>query len=318
MNPESNINKPPVLRDEPAAQRYEFIAKAGAKIFAGSNLTQEGIQVTDTDIELIHKFHEQVSPANPEHPWRVQKQEDLSWEDGQIVDPSYFANWEDPGGPLEHIRLCSKASTVILDELRKNLKDKKDVREEWQQETIEESENIDPRLLSAAGLLHDEGREITHIFLRNDLVGRRLLRRMGIRNDIISILPEESVMQTPPEEDMNRTIQRLQATAVIIRIADEFGKRFPSANRLYQPEDFNAGDRDTWAKNYTERAQSGWASDRKMRKMMQRHVDNVPRYFEALDNWIQAVSTTTLKDITTRINDKLAPELEPLPNKKGN
>jgi hypothetical protein len=64
-----------------------------------------------------------------------------------------------------------------------------------------------------------------------------------------------------------------------------------------------------------QRPSSGRASDDFMRKeidnitRMQLHVNNVPRYFEALDAWVRSVSTLTLKDITTILQEKLSDSL---------
>ena len=100
--------------------------------------------------------------------------------------------------------------------------------------------------------------------------------------------------------------------AVVVRLADEFGKRVPGTSRTYQPEDYTAWDRNIWVKGYISRPLTKIKQDEWMRGQMQLHVDNVPRYFEALDTWVKTISNITLNDLTMFLNEELSPLLDPL------
>ncbi len=293
---------------DPEAQvRFNEVVGLGCEIFDQSGLIDEHLEISENDLSRIIQFHKAVSPANPEHPWRLAK------EDRPIAkDPSFFGNWEAPGGPLEHIEFASDAARIITESLQSHLKHDDQLDNPLLRGIAHDIKGISPLHAAVAASLHDEGREVTHLFYANEQIGRTLLKRIGIRDDILKVLPDEKVMLTPRDKDMNEAIQDLPPEAVIVRIADEFGKRFPGSNRLYQPEDYTAWDREKWAAGYINRPTANRPSDTFMRKNMQLHVDNVPRYFEALDEWVRSISTLTLEDITQSINVSLAPTLRPL------
>lgn len=303
--------KPRVLIDEEAGERYKYVVENGKNIFTGSSLLDPSQPITDTDLDLIATFHKTVSPQNPNHPWRLTKEE-RSIEQGQIADPSTFGNWESVGGPLEHIQLAGKAGFEISKILKDHLKPEEEITEEWAKKAFEHIVRLDPHRIAAAASLHDEGREVTHLFYTNDLIGRRMLERIGIRNDIVGIMPDEVVMQVPQDESMIEYMQKMEPEAVMVRIADEFGKRKAGTNRLTMPNDFDAETQKKWGENYINRPYSGRPSDKWIREHLALHNANAPRYFEAMDEWVQGVSTLTLNELTEQLNTILSPTLSPI------
>ena len=298
------------LLDIEAGHRYERVVDAEANTFTGSNLLTVGVQITDADLKLIAKFHSQVSPTNPGHPYRLQKPTYTDEDFGhRITDVSFFGNWESSGGPLEHIEQATAAAAEILQILQSRLRQPEENQPQWQNDAVDVIQRSYPNFVAAAAALHDDGRLVTHIYWTNELIGSALHRRIGIRPDLMSIMPREDVMQVPLDLNMDSKIQSLPPLAVIVRLADEFGKRAPMTNRLYMPKDYDSWDRNAWAKGYIEKSESGRPSDKTMRERMQLHVDNVPRYFQALDNWVRAVSTLTLEELCQKLSEKLSPGL---------
>jgi len=283
-----------ILVDPKAEGRYAFIVEQGKSQFADSALVDPNRKITEGDLALITAFHKMVSPLNPDNPYgnAVAPQNPLDLP--QISDTSTYGNWEAPGGPLEHIELATLAAKFLVEKLA--------------------IPGIDPLHAAAAAALHDEGRGITHLFYTNETIGKRMLQQIGIRADLTQVMPSEDVMLIPLDEDMDAAIERLSPETVIIRIADEFGKRATGTNRLYQPEDYDTWDRQRWADGYTNRPQSGRPSDAWWRTQRQLHVDNVPRYFQALDTWTQKHAGISLKELTGQLQDTLGPSLRPLPN----
>lgn len=293
---------------DPEAQvRFDDVVGFGREIFKQSGLIDTHLEISVDDLNKIAQFHKSVSPVNPEHPWRPVKEERPI-----ARDPSFFSNWEAPGGPLEHIELASEAARIITDNLQSHLKHDDQLNDPLLRGIAHDIRDISPLHAAAAASLHDEGREVTHLFYTNEQIGRTLLKRVGIRDDLLKVLPDEKVMLTPRDKDMSEVIHDLPPEAVIVRIADEFGKRFPGSNRLYQPDDYTAWDREKWAEGYISKPSANRPSDTFMRENMQLHVDNVPRYFEALDEWVRSISTLTLEDITRVLNTSLVPSLRPL------
>lgn len=302
--------KPFTLVDKEAGQRYEDVIKIGKRIFAGSAVVDPSKTITRRDVDLVAQFHGEVSPANPDVKWRLTR-EKRQIELGQIADPSSFGNWEAPGGPLEHIALATKAAEIVVRELQNNLKSEDKVNEPWAKEAVRQIREINPFHTAVAAGLHDEGREVTHL-LSNEVIGRRLLQQTGIREDITSILPDDKVMLVPPEENMDEYIEHMNSETIIVRIADDFGKRKGGTNRLQQPQDIDRKDEEAWAQNYLNRPFSGRPSDKWAREHLPLHVANASRYLAALDNWVRGVSTLTLEDVTRKVNEQLAPNLQTL------
>jgi hypothetical protein len=290
--------------DPEAKRRYDYVVGVGKDLFTESGLVIPGRQITEGDLKLIHNFHDAVAPTNPANPWRLQREERPV-----AKDPSFYANWELPGGPLEHINLAQASAGKITEILQANLR-KKPKRNFSR--IINLIRIIDPYFVAAGAGLHDEGREVTHTYYTNEKIGEILLTKMGIRPDLIGIMPDEQIMLTPPDKDMNMVINRLSPEEVIVRLADEFGKRVPGTNRLYNPKDYSAWDRKKWMNGYLNKPDSGRPSERWMRRQMPLHVENVPRYFGALDKWVQSVSDLSLEQLVTMSNTELAPTLRPL------
>src|SRR3989344_7112623 len=310
-----NYNRNPnILVDIEAGQRYRFVAETGQLLFKNSALTNSSKEITLDELVLIDEFHRAVSPVNTDRPWRAQ-QEQRSIARGEIVDPSTYGNWEAPGGPHEHIHLATRAAEIITNEIQKHLKNPDELQTDWEKTTQEKVKGTNSLHAAAAAGLHDEGREITHIFYSNELIGTSLLRRMGVRQDIIDVLPSKSVMLTLEDQSMDEVIRGLIPEAVILRIADEFGKRAPGKNRLFQLSDDDEKNQEAWAQRYINRPLSGRPSDKRMRENIALHNKNARRYFEALDNWLKAVSNITLNDLARILNKQLAPTLEPLSEK---
>jgi len=295
--------------DVPGHERYKHVVGVGKQLFAGSALLDATRPVTKQDVQLIHDFHKTVSPKNEDNPWRLTR-ENRSLAAGEIADPSSFGNWEDPAGALEHMNLASQAATIVVNELKANSKSEN--MSEWARKARAKIDNLDPNHASAAAALHDEGREVTHLLFTNDRIGNQLLKKIGVREDIHKVLPDEQVMQVPLDERMDKYIQKMDAEAVIIRIADEFGKRNGATNRTLHPEDFDSSKMQGWAETFKNRPFSGRPSDQWARDNIDLHVANVDRYFQALDMWVQGVSGLTLSDLAQKIDDQLSPTLPPV------
>lgn len=291
--------------DKPAQERFRFVIEKGKEIFANSALVNPSTRIGGEDIELIAEFHKEVAPTNPSNSWRLQK------EDRPIEkDPSFFSNWEAPGGPLEHITLASKAAEIITRALQEHARFFDESTKE--SETVEKLKQVDPLHAAAAAALHDEGREVTHIFYTTDLIGRAELRRIGVRKDLLDVLPNEDIYWLSPEDDMNFAIAALSLEEIIIRIADDYGKRKAGTNRLKQRADFTQENQEKWAASYVNRPDAGRPSDRLMRSKMPLHTQNTQRYLDALSKWINSVSTLTIDDITKILHEELSPTLPPL------
>lgn len=286
-------------------KRYQFIVDEGKEFFQGSGIVDSSISITENDIGRVRRFHNIVSPKN--------------WVDfgeigpKEIEDPSTFGNWEDPGGPLEHINLAMESAPILLEEILKNLKSEDDVDDPRIKSAIDSLRKANPNLLAVAAGLHDEGRELTHIFLRTDLVGGSLLNKIGVIDEIKQILPEEKLMLTPLDQSMDEAVLDMSPEAVLIRIADDFGKRMGGTERLMQPSDIKPDVQEAWAQRYRARPQSGAASDAWMRKRFDLHNANAERYSSALSNWLIWTTGKPLEHYTQLLNAKLAPTLPSLP-----
>src|SRR3990172_8662736 len=89
--------KPSFLMDREAWERYQYVIEVGKRIFQNSALVDQTKKIAQEDVDRIAEFHRVVSPANPDSPWRLTSQEEKSIEKGDLVDPSFFGNWEAPG-----------------------------------------------------------------------------------------------------------------------------------------------------------------------------------------------------------------------------
>ena len=293
------------LTDEPAQLRFSFIVSQGREIFKSSALLDPSLTLTRADLSLIDDFHNKVSPVNPSYPWRLESRK-ASILNGEIEDVSTFANWESLGGPLEHIRLATDSAPIVIAELNKNLRPDNTLDSDVLR-ARDEIVKIDPIHSAVVAALHDEGREVTHMLYFNELVGYALLKKIGIRHDLLVVMPGSDVLIIPPGQDIYEVLKSLPAEGVVLRIADEFGKRFPKSNRLYQPDDYLQ-----WAKTYTSRPLSGRHSERWYRDRIELHINNLPRYFQSVDRWISSVSTLTLDQLIQSLNYNLAPTLSPV------
>jgi len=101
--------------------RYTKVQMFGNQFFEKTNLVGNDPtrRITTEDLTAITQFHEKVSPLAGSVWWRKdgesnrelnapdlyipRKDDHLQFQ--RIKDPSTFGNWENPGGPLEHINL---------------------------------------------------------------------------------------------------------------------------------------------------------------------------------------------------------------------
>lgn len=298
--------------DEEARDRYHFVVLTLRENLQPSvpALFDSSKTIKPEDLTAISTVYKLISPLNPSHPWRIHAVERSI--QNEPVDPSFFDNWEAEGGPLESMELARDAAFFIANKIKKDLRPRQELSEEWERKAHAEISSLSPVHAAAAALLHDIGRFVTHIQYSEGAIGRRLLVSAGIRGDLIDVLPDENVLIIPLEDSMDAVLQKLSAEAIIVRLADDFGKRVPNTNRLYQPSDFTQGAMKEWAKKYIDRPFSGRPSDSRMRDTMSRHIGNVPRYFQALDKWVRAMTTLTLEDLARRANEELFSFLSPL------
>lgn len=232
-----------------------------------------------------------------------------------LSDPSTFDNWEDIGGPQEHMDLVMKGASVLTRLVQSHLKTDAQATSQWEEESIHKLRVINPFHAAAAGGLHDVGRFITHTFFSNDLIGRSILNKVGVRKDIGKVHPDEGVMQAAPGT-MYDVIKSAEPEAVIIRIADEFSKRAPGTNRTLMPEDFSPDFQDAWGKRYTNRPSSGLASDNWFRRHIGRHNSNAPEYFTALNQWCLDMTGKPLWYFAARLSATLSDSMPHLPDEK--
>lgn len=304
MSEVSEIRVPHTIEKAGQEERYQFIVEEGRKIFQGSGIVDNSIPITESDVDRVHQLHKIISPKNWDYKTAIGSQ--------QIEDPSTFGNWEDPGGPLEHINLAMESAPILLEEILKNIKSADDVDDARVKSAIESLKKANPNLLAVAAGLHDEGRELTHIFFRTDLVGGSLLNKIGVIDAIKKILPEEKLMLTPLDQSMDEAVLNMNPEAVLIRIADDFGKRKKGTGRLMQPNDVTEASQEEWANTYEEKPFSGAASDAWMRKRFKLHSLNGVRYNVALSNWLIETTGKPLEHYTLLLNEKLAPTLPPV------
>jgi hypothetical protein len=121
-------------------------------------------------------------------------------------------------------------------------------------------------------------------------------------------MPDEEIMQLSPDQSMDEAIEALSAEAVILRIADEFGKRQPGTNHTYLVSGYEewvtSGGADRWASTYVTRPGTGLKYETKFRENVQLHKDNVGRYFQSLDRWLQRRTTLTLDGISRQFSEQ--------------
>ncbi len=79
------------------------------------------------------------------------------------------------------------------------------------------------------GYLHDFGRFITHRFQRNDALSNHILKKIGVREDLLTSLPSirKFMDKTDTEEEAQKIFDQLTPEQRVIEIADMCGKRKP-------------------------------------------------------------------------------------------
>lgn len=307
--------RPPVIVDPEAGERYSFVIGEGQKLLAGTAILDSSKPITAADVDAIRRYHKAVSPNNTENPWRLTPAtKDLAA--GEIVDPSNYANWEKPGGPAEHIELATQGAEVVVEYIKNHLKDPVEVEEEWAKKAIADLQSLNPHHTAAAAALHDDGRLVTHLFYTNEKIGKRALERIGVRKDIIEVLPDEAVMLTPRDQSMDNVLEQLPVEAVVVRILDEFAKRAIHTNRLKQIEDFRPAEQTDWSDRYQRKPPSGRITDQFMRERMPLHNENAWRYIKGLQKYVEQVTTVSFDSILNQLSDSLVPTLESLDKSK--
>lgn len=302
MTSKFEIRVPHTIERLGKEERYKQIIETFRSLFEGTSLLNSNQQISQSDLGRISLAFNQVSPLNVESQAAIQSEKTKKH---PLIDPSIFNNWEDIGGPQEHMDLVMKGAGIITELVQANLKSPDSAKNKREEEAIREVNGIEPYHAAAAGALHDVGRELTHIFYSNDLFGSSILRKVGVREDIIKVHPSEDVMQAPLGTMLD-VIRSLPAEAVIIRIADEFSKRAGSANRILQLEDFDPISQEEWGRRYTGRPSSGLASDNWFRRHIARHNANASEYFEALNKWCLDMTDRPLWYYASRLSVKLS------------
>lgn len=309
----------PGLSISELGQRINYIITKGREILEDSAVIDPNKSITRRDLKLIDQYHKVVSPLNPDYPWRINGLTKSPYGNRRPIDNSVFHNWEAPGGPLEHIRLAANSAEIITRLLQAHPRPTSYVSNTLVAEKIEELKTVQPLEVAAGAALHDEGRYVTHLFYVNEIMGNIILKRIGVRESLLQLLPDEAVMLTPPEVNMNDVILRLRAGAVVVRLADEFGKRIPKTNKLFTLEELLSRDWQAWADSYADpdkRPLTGlpsdkWLRSKWLRRKIQQHIGNEERYYNGLDNWVQSLTFLSIKDITNHLGRSLT--LQPLP-----
>ena len=263
--------------DPQAHKRMENIANLGRARFASTRLAlgNEGLPVSSSEVASVKQFLYQMRPS--ESQWRM---EGAVTQRGVIIDPSTFDSWDRPGGTAEHISLSAVAARKFLAILQAN-------------SNIADLDNLDPNLIEVAALFHDIGRFVTHQFFLSGEVGNWLLNEMNLRQDLRELIPQESIMLGDPQL-MEERIFSLSPAQVLLRMADEFGKRFRGTNRFLHPDDCTRAHWEKWAQEYLRRP-VGWSVyERGMREKMPIHIANEEPYYAALAKWVKRISQYTL------------------------
>src|SRR3989344_1810241 len=306
MNKLCEIRVPHTIERLGKEKRYAFIVNEG-RIFDNSPIKDPSMEPGEKDLERVSSFLSAISPVAYKDSWGGEVEVS-----NKASDPSTYDNWDKPGGPQEHMDpLAMKGAVIITKLIQENLKPTDKLDKEGV-EIAEQMRKINPFHAGVAAGLHDLGRELSHIFETTELVGGSLANKIGIRKDIQEVFPDERIMLTPPEKNMNDRIKELPAEAVILRIADEFCKRMCGTNRTFTIDDFSPEFQKKWGERYVNRPLSGLASDSYFRRNIDLHNANAKRSFDALNNWLQGITDLTLTDIGNVINKELAPGLRPL------
>lgn len=308
----SEIRVPNTIDRLGKKERYKQVVADLRSTFEGSGLVRSFRQITEHDLGLISLAFNTISPLVPESQQVIA--EDKA-HPHKLNNPSTFDNWEDVGGPQEHMDLVMKGAGALTRLIQSHLKPKAQAVNQWEEESIHKLAQINPYHAAAAGGLHDVGRFITHTFFSNDLIGGSILNKVGIRKDISRVHPDERVMQATPGT-MYEAMKNIEPEAVIIRIADEFSKRVAGANRILQFEDFDPVAQEAWGRKYTNRDSTGLASDNWFRRHISRHNSNAPEYFESLNQWCLDMTGKHLWYFASRLSASLSDFVPFLPDEK--
>lgn len=305
---ETAIRIPHTIERLGKEERYEQVVEALRSTFEGSSLLNPDQSIGQSDLSKISLAFNLMSPLRAESQIAMQSEKTRP---RLLVDPSTFNNWEDVGGPQEHMDLVMKGVDALTRLIQSHLKPQKQAVNQWEEESIHKIAEINPYHAAAAGGLHDVGRFITHTFFSNDLIGGSILSKSGIRKDISRVHPDERVMQVAPGK-MYEVIRGSEPEAVILRIADEFSKRAGGANRILQLEDFDPVAQEAWGKRYTDRPSTGLASDNWFRRHISRHNSNAPEYFDSLNQWCIDMTGKPLWYFASRLSASLSDSMPPL------
>lgn len=259
------------FQDFSAYQRLLALAEVGREFFANSPIiqTHRHSQISDLDLKSVRDFLSAASPSKVN--WRLNGAPAPKMCNQGDIDPSKFATFDSPGGSLEHFHVAEFVAGQILKSIRDHA-------------PRSEAAKCNYYILKTAALLHDAGRLITHQFFLSDQVGFQLLQMIGVRDDILELIPQESLMLGEPNT-MKERLFALKPGQVLLRLADEFGKRAVGTNRFLHPSECTKEHWAKWAAKYLSRPE-GWVRvEREMRVHMARHLENEEPYYAALKDW---------------------------------
>lgn len=159
----SEVKVPHTIERLGKEARYRQIVSTLSSIFAGSGLVNPAGDITNYDLGRISVAFNQISPVRGEG--QSARQED-NMREYKLQDPSTFDNWEDVGGPQEHMDLVMRGADVLTHLIQSRLKPQEKAASQWEEESIHKIRGINPYHAAAAGGLHDVGRFITHTFFQ--------------------------------------------------------------------------------------------------------------------------------------------------------
>jgi len=180
--------------------RMNDVIQIGKHVFAGSEIVNQGEKITYSDVDLARQFLVQSAP-DPKN-W---------YETG--------SNWYHPGGPAEHIAICSAVAGEITKQLIAN----------------SGISSLSVEKMMIVGLLHDLGRLVSHDFFATDMLSDILARHIGINPSITDSMHKID-WYWKTEEGLN--FDDITPEQRISAISDVISKRHSDdRNRLRRPHE---------------------------------------------------------------------------------
>lgn len=159
-----------------------------------------------------------------------------------------------------------------------------------------------------AARFHDIGRIFSHRSFRNDLLGERFLREVGVQEDIIEMIPDDRrwLANNLTKGEKNRYKPSLIQD--ILELADVLGKP-PVNGKFFMPGDIfnyeqgrNAANID-WG-NADWKSTGMWPSEFRRQQSVNVHRDLVQAEYQRIVNWFEGVLGYPLEEITKEIEKK--------------